>query len=668
MVVKSMGNWSRCWLPEATSESMNNLKAFVDKVYLPNEKTCIRETLVNELTDVNNSVTFVTSASMASLSFIIDPDGGNVDNKEAYSIDYSDTRITISSATWSGLLYAWFHLLRFSVTGKSLSPGHNSEAPAFSIRMINHWDNMDGDIERGYSGASFFFRENKFIQDKTRVLAYARLLSSVGINAVAINNVNVHHEESFLIDDKLLPEVANIAAIFRSYGISLFLSVNFASPIELGDLNSADPLDTEVKQWWKQKTARIYAAIPDFGGFVVKADSEHRPGPFTYGRTHADGANMLADALAPYGGIIFWRCFVYNCLQDWFDKKTDRARAAWDHFAPLDGHFKDNVILQIKNGPMDFQVREPVSPLLGAMPNTNQVMELQIAQEYTGQQIDLCWLMPHWQEIFNFDTHIAGENSLIAHHMAGKIHPRPYSGVTAVINTGDSYFWTGHPLAQANLYGYGRLLWNPFCNMQALAREWCELSISQNEQVVSVVSDMLLKSHEIYENYTAPLGIGWMVKPHYHYGPSVDGYEYDRWGTYHYADRDGMGVDRTKEQGTGYVSQYSEHNCQLYNNPATCPDELVLFFHHLPYSFRLQSGKTVIQHIYDTHFTGVEQVKELQKNWQSVKDKIPQDIFIEAEERLNRQLTNAIEWRDQVNTYFYRKSGVKDERNRNIYS
>ena len=561
-------------------------------------------------------------------------------------------------------------LVRSSEKGISVlnSPWQSTQKPAFPVRMINHWDNLDGTVERGYAGNSLFFHNNQIHYDEIRLHHYARLLASVGINAIAINNVNVHHHETALIDDSLLPSVAQIAAIFRQYAIRLFLSVNFAAPIETGELSVADPLDPQVIDWWQTRAEKIYQQIADFGGYIVKADSEHRPGPFTYQRTHADGANMLARTLAPYDGLLYWRCFVYNCQQQWYDRTTDRAKAAWDNFAPLDGQFLDNVILQIKNGPMDFQVREPVSPLLGSMPNTNKVMELQITQEYTGQQIDLCWLVPQWKTILNFDTRPGERDATILDILAGHSqHHMQHSGITAVVNTGDSVFWTGHPLAQANLYGYGRLLWDPLIDEKSLAEEWCKLSLSTAPKAVETISQMLLSSWLTYENYTSPLGVGWMVQPHHHYGPSIDGYEYDSWGTYHYADRYGLGVDRTSDSGTGYVKQYHPLNCQMYNNPGRCPQELLLFFHHLQYRHVLPSGKTLIQHIYDSHFSGVNQVELYIQQWKTLEGDITEDIYSEVLQRLVKQLANAQAWRDQINTYFYRKSGIKDSRNRNIY-
>lgn len=655
-------NYQKCWLPSSTDIPW--LIRYLDNVYLPEGEDIIKSTLINEITALNHNIKNSKSLQEASLSFVLDE---NNMVSEQYSIDYQNDTIRIVSGGWQGFLYAWFDLLR-KASSVLNSPWQSTQKPAFPVRMINHWDNLDGTVERGYAGNSLFFHNNQIHYDEIRLHHYARLLASVGINAIAINNVNVHHHETALIDDSLLPSVAQIAAIFRQYAIRLFLSVNFAAPIETGELSVADPLDPQVIDWWQTRAEKIYQQIADFGGYIVKADSEHRPSPFTYQRTHADGANMLARTLAPYDGLLYWRCFVYNCQQQWYDRTTDRAKAAWDNFAPLDGQFLDNVILQIKNGPMDFQVREPVSPLLGSMPNTNKVMELQITQEYTGQQIDLCWLVPQWKTILNFDTRPGERDATILDILAGHSqHHMQHSGITAVVNTGDSVFWTGHPLAQANLYGYGRLLWDPLIDEKSLAEEWCKLSLSTAPKAVETISQMLLSSWLTYENYTSPLGVGWMVQPHHHYGPSIDGYEYDSWGTYHYADRYGLGVDRTSDSGTGYVKQYHPLNCQMYNNPGRCPQELLLFFHHLQYRHVLPSGKTLIQHIYDSHFSGVNQVELYIQQWKTLEGDITEDIYSEVLQRLVKQLANAQAWRDQINTYFYRKSGIKDSRNRNIY-
>ncbi|KRF10085.1 alpha-glucuronidase [Paenibacillus sp. Soil766] len=575
--------------------------------------------------------------------------------------------IAVGASSAKGVLYGTFHLLRLLSTGSSLDEIDIIENPINRLRMINQWDNMDGSVERGYAGESIFFKDNLITEELDRIRDYARMLASTGLNAIVINNVNVHKVESKLITE-FLPEVAKLAAIFRKYAIQLFLSVNYASPIEIGGLQTTDPLDSEVRQWWKEKTVDVYAAIPDFGGYLVKADSENRPGPFTYGRDHADGSNMLADALKPFGGIVIWRCFVYDCKQDWRDRKTDRARAAYDHFKPLDGRFMDNVILQIKNGPMDFQVREPISPLLGAMPSTNQVLEFQIAQEYTGQQRHVFYLIPHWKEILDFETYTKGEGSTIKQIASGTVHGNQLAGIAAVSNIGNDMNWTGHLLAQANLYGYGRLVWNPDLTSEDIADDWIKLTFGDNENIIRVIKNVLLNSPAIYESYTAPLGVGFMVTPHTHYGPDVDGYEYSKWGTYHYADWQGIGVDRTVATGTGYTSQYNTPNFERYESLADCPDELLLFFHHVPYTHVLHSGKTVIQHIYDSHFEGAEKAQCLLTLWYSLAGTMDEVLHKQVAKRIEEQAEHAKEWRDRINTYFYRKSGIADQAGRLIYS
>ena len=592
--------------------------------------------------------------------------------QDGYLLYHNESVLYVIGSNDVAVLYGYFHIRRLILTGQNLKI-HIIEEPDNAIRMINHWDNMDpsdfmGSIERGYAGYSFFYEDLKIVKDKTRIHDYARLLASIGINALTINNVNVHALESKLITEQFLPDVAELASIFRAYGIRFFLSINYASPIQLGGLVTSDPLDEEVNQWWARTFKTIYSYIPDFGGVVVKADSEGRPGPFTYGRTHADGANMLARHIAAYGGIVFWRCFVYNCQQDWRDRKTDRARAAYDHFQELDGSFLDNVILQIKNGPIDFQVREPLSPLLGNLKDTNIVMELQVTQEYTGHSNDVCYLVPQWKEYLAFDTYAKGEGSLIRDIVNGKIHNRNMGGITAVINVGDDVNWTGHALAQANFYGYGRLIWNASLDSEQIASEWIQLTLGMNEEVYRTTLDILMTSWATYEDYTSPLSVGFMVTPSNHYGCNIDGYEYSRWGTYHFADRHGIGVDRTIRTGTGYTGQYFPENCKLYESLETCPDELLLFFHHVPYTHVLHSGDTVIQHIYNSHFDGVANVETYVEAWARLEDKVEHATWVNVSERLQRQLLNATEWRDQINTYFYRKSGIADEYGRMIYS
>ncbi len=587
-------------------------------------------------------------------------------DEEGYHIRQVDKKIYIIGKTEKGVLYGAFDLIRRISNGESLRSLEITENPTNNIRMLNHWDNLDGSIERGYSGQSFFFKNDKILVNE-RIIDYARLIASIGINATVINNVNVRGEAATgLITDSYLEELKKYADIFAGYGVKLYVSANFAAPMEIGGLKTADPLDPAVVKWWEDCVNNIYKVIPEFGGFLIKADSEGRPGPFTYERTHAEGANLLARALKPHGGVLVWRCFVYNCKQDWRDYKTDRARAAYDNFIGLDGEFDDNVILQIKNGPMDFQVREPVSPLFGGLKNTNMALEVQAAQEYTGQQKHVCYLVPMWKEILDFDTYVKEENSTVADIVSGKTHNQTLCGMVAVTNTGDDYNWTGHDLAAVNWYGFGRLSWDPSLTSEEIADEWLSLTYSYNEKVYQVTKDILMGSWHTYEKYTSPLGIGWMVNPSHHYGPNVDGYEYDSWGTYHRADRNGIGVDRTTN-GTGYTSQYNEPNASMYEGVETCPEELLLFFHYIRYDYKLKSGKTLIQHIYDTHFEGVEEVEDMIKSWESLKGLIAEDVYQRVEERLQIQLESSKEWRDRINTYFYRKSGVEDEKNRKIY-
>lgn len=585
---------------------------------------------------------------------------------EGYLIRQKENAITIQARTEQGLLYGAFDLIRRIAQGETIRGLDITQNPKNNIRILNHWDNMDGSIERGYSGKSFFFEnEELLVNDRTK--DYARLIASVGINATVINNVNVKGAASELVTDRYLDKLRTMADIFASYGIKLYLSANFAAPIEIGRLSVSDPLDKDVIAWWEECIKNIYDKIPSFGGFLIKADSEGRPGPFTYGRTHADGANMLAKALKPYGGLLIWRCFVYNCKQDWRDYKTDRARAAYDNFIGLDGKFDDNVILQIKNGPMDFQVREPVSPLFGGLKNTNMILEVQAAQEYTGQQRDVCYLIPMWKEVLEFEAYSKEGGSRIEDIVSGDTYSQINCGMAAVSNTGNDFNWTGHDLVTSNLYGFGRLSWDTKLTSEQIASEWVLQTFPNHETVYKTVFDILMKSWTVYEKYTSPLGIGWMVNPSNHYGPNVDGYEYDRWGTYHRADRDGMGVDRTVKNGTGYAGQYNEPNASIYENKHTCPEDLLLFFHYIRYDYKLSSGKTLIQHIYDTHFEGVEEVIEMVKSWEDIKGLLPEDIYERVSARFQMQLSNAKEWCDRVNTYFYRKAGIGDEKGRRIY-
>ncbi|MFI5797599.1 alpha-glucuronidase [Streptomyces sp. NPDC051677] len=601
--------------------------------------------------------------------------GGSIGDlgDEGFAYERADGTAMVTAAGQRGLLYGLFHVVRLGEEAFRGARAREVHRPATALRMLDHWDNVAvhpvmGQVERGYAGGSLFWRDGRPSGDWERVRAYGRLLAACGVNAVSVNNVNVHEAEAHLLTDRI-DEVARIARALRPHGIRTHLSVTFAAPVVLGGLSTADPFEEAVREWWAEAVRGVYSAIPDFGGFVVKADSEGQPGPFTYGRSHADGANMLAAALAPFGGTVHWRAFVYNHRQDWRDRSTDRARAAYDHFAPLDGQFAENAVLQVKHGPMDFQVREPVSPVLGALPRTRVAVEVQATQEYTGQQQHVCWLGPMWSEVLRFRPD--GEQGPAVGELAR-------GGVVAVSNAGDDPFWTGHPLAQANLYAFGRLAWQPDADPHDLLDEWIALTFpsasdpaasdpAASERLAAGLRAVLHGSWRTYEKYTAPLGVGFMVQPGHHYGPGVDGYEYSPWGTYHFADRDGIGVDRSAATGTGYAAQYAKPWAELYESVVSCPDELLLFFHHVPYVHVLKSGKTVVQHIYDTHFEGVEEAEEARRVWAGLADLVDPARHARAAERYEEQVRCAREWRDQVNSYFLRKSGVPDERGRTIH-
>ena len=585
--------------------------------------------------------------------------------KEGYRIVSEEKAVYIIGGTGRGILYGAFDVIRTEIIEDRVAKGDKKIIPDNPLRMMNHWDNMDNSIERGYSGESFFFVDNEVVVNE-RTREYARLCASVGINASVINNVNVKNAATYLITPRYEKELKAMSEIFAEYGVDLYLSLNFAAPMELVGLPVSDPLDADVRAWWKDTMQKVFAAIPKLGGFLVKADSEGRPGPHTYGRTQAEGANMLAEMVAPFDGKIIWRCFVYNCTQDWRDRKTDRARAGYDHFKPLDGQFADNVVLQIKNGPMDFQIREPISPLLGGLERTNQILEVQAAQEYTGQQRHFCYLIPMWKEVLDFKTYCAPENDTVADIVAGRTFAQSACGMAAVTNTGNDENWTGHDFAALNWYGFGRLAFQTSLSAKEIAEEWFKLAVTKDEKAVAALTDMALCSREVYEKYTSPLGIGWMVNPNHHYGPNVDGYEYDRWGTYHRADLHGIGVDRTTK-GTGYTTQYREENYKMYEDPATCPEELLLFFHYIRYDYVLKTGKTLIQHIYDSHFEGAEQAEQFLETIKSLKDAIPEDIYNRILPRFEHQAAHAGDWRDIVNSYFYRKSGIADEKGREFF-
>jgi len=564
----------------------------------------------------------------------VEPDGYWLKTLTSGGVRYT----VITGSSERGVLYGAFALLRKMSLGEPIGEMDEKQSPAIAVRWVNQWDNLDGSIERGYGGRSIFWNGSRARKDLSRVSDYGRLLASIGINGCAINNVNA---DLRILTAETIGQVARIADALRPWGVQVVLSIDLGSPKSMGELDTFDPLDPRVAEWWKSKVDEVYRAVPDLGGFVMKADSEGRVGPSTYGRTHADAANVVARALKPHGGRIFYRGFVYDHHMDWQNPKSDRARAAWDNFKPLDGQFDDNVTIQIKNGPIDFQVREPVSPLFGALPKTNTAIELQITQEYMGQGRHMVFLVPMWKEVLGSDVRV--------------------NGFVGVANVGLDDNWFGNHLSQANLYGFGRLAWNQGLSSQQIAAEWTRLTFGD----IPLIAAMQLSSWRTYENYTGPLGLQTLTDiTGNHYGVSVEASEKNGWGQWHRADDKGVGVDRTVATGTGYIGQYSKAVAQMYESLSSCPDDLLLFMHHVPYTYKLHSGKTVIQSIYDSHYEGAEAVESYARDWESLRGRVDDQRYEEVLAQLEYQAGQAEVWRDAVSNWFLRASGIPDAKGR----
>jgi alpha-glucuronidase len=570
--------------------------------------------------------------------------------------------LVFTAADDRGVLYGTFALLRLIALQQSITDLDVKSEPYAPIRFLNHWDNCDGTIERGYAGKSIFWDGGHITKDLDRVRDYARLMASVGINGCSINNVNADAR----VVGELLPAAAQIADVFRPWGVRLVISLDFASPRKIGGIGTFDPLDPEAVKFWQEKVDEVYRAIPDLAGFVLKADSEGRLGPSQYGRTHADAANVIAKALKPHGGVLFYRGFVYDHKMDWRNLKNDRARAAYDNFHKLDGLFDDNVVIQIKHGPIDFQVREPASPLFGGLAKTNDAIELQITQEYLGQQRHLCYLVPMWKEVLDFDMKAKDDVATpVKELVAGKTFRRPLGGFVAVSNVGRDTNWLGHDLAMSNLYGFGRLAWNPNLSSREIAQEWTEQTFGADKIVIDAIVDMLCRSWSIYENYTGPLGAGTLTDIiNVHYGPGIEFSEHNGWGQWHRSDETGTGMDRTVATGTGYTAQYSPPIAAMYEDLGSCPDELLLFMHHVPYTHTLHTGKTVIQHIYDSHYQGAEDAAQLVHEWKSLKGHVDDERYDAVLKRLTYQAGHAVVWRDAICKWFHDKSGIADAQHR----
>lgn len=590
-------------------------------------------------------------------------EGYNIYARPAQQGDNIQYEATITASNPIGLLYGAYELIRLQNTDAYNTGSGNqqnfskaideTEKPQVGLRILNHWDNLDGSIERGYAGKSIFKWEeiklgkngkggsiSKSLHD--RLITYARANASLGINGSVLNNVNASPK---MMTAECINKVKIIANILRPYGIRVYLSINFASPMALGYTKTADPLDKKVQQWWKKKAKEIYATIPDFGGFLVKANSEGQPGPGDYHRTHADGANMLADAVKPYGGIIMWRSFVYGANH----KGEDRVKQAVSEFKSMDGKFRDNVILQSKNGPLDFQPREPYAPIFDNIKQTPQIAELQITQEYLGQSKHLTYLAPMWKEFFGF------------------VNPDRLVGISGVANIGDDANWCGHPFSQANWYAFGRLAWNPSLTAEEIAHEWLVQTYeNQDEKFTKPVEMMMMTSREACVNYMMPLGLHHIFKFDHHYGPEPDGFiaSYPlEWCPvyYHKADAQGVGFDRSSK-GTDAVGQYPEPYRSLYDNIETCPEEYLLWFHHVPWTYKMKSGSTLWQELCMKYNMGVAMVEVYRDFWHtSAKQymKGHEQEWQHTDSLLNVQLENAKEWRNTCLKYFQTFSKMK---------
>lgn len=553
----------------------------------------------------------------------------------------------ITSAEERGILYGVFHFLRLVQTDSFSDNLNIVENPKYKVRILNHWDNLDRTIERGYAGYSLWKWDELPNTLSPRYDAYARANASIGINATVLNNVNATPE---ILTGAYLAKVKALADVFRPYGLKVYLAVNFSSPKELGGLSDSDPLNPAVNKWWNNKVKDIYKLIPDFGGFLVKANSEGLPGPQDYGRTHADGANMLADALKPYGGIVMWRAFVYN------PSNEDRAKQAYSEFTPLDGQFRDNVIIQIKNGPVDFQPREPFSPLFGALRDTQEMVEFQITQEYLGFSNHLVYLSPMFKETLDSDTYSDGEGSTIAKITDGTLRSGKVTAISAVANIGEDTNWCGHHFAQANWYAFGRLAWNHRLTSEQIADEWIKMTFSNNKDFMNPVKDMMLSSRETTVDYMMPLGLHHIFAFGHHYGPEpwgdVPGARPD-WMPwyYHNADSTVLGFDRTTS-GSNAVSQYFPPLNNIYNDIALCPENLLLWFHHVPWDYRMKNGKTLWDELCYKYDSGVQQVRAYQKLWDRMEEYVDEQRFREIQSKLRIQARDAVWWKDACLLYF----------------
>lgn len=553
----------------------------------------------------------------------------------------------ITGNTEIGTLYGVFHFLRLLQTRQPIESLHIVSAPRLKLRLLNHWDNVDRYVERGYAGLSIWNWHNLPLDTDDRYIDYARLNASIGINGTVLNNVNAN---AIFLTWPWLEKVKAIAQLLRPYGLKVYLSARFSSPIELGGLKTADPLDPQVKQWWEEKVNEIYSLVPDFGGFLVKANSEGQPGPQNYGRSHAEGANMLADALAPHKGVVIWRAFVYSN-----EVKDDRHKQAFNEFVPLDGKFRQNVLLQVKNGPIDFMPREPFHPLFGAMPHTPMMMEFQLTQEYLGQGTHLVYLAPLFKECLSSDTYSRGAGSTVAKVIDGSLEGHSISGMAGVSNIGNEINWTGHPFAQANWYALGRLSWDHELSSEQIASEWIRMSFTNDDSFVKAVQRVMLSSREILVEYMNPLGLHHIMATGHHYGPApwVSNLQRPEWNPvyYHRADSSGIGFDRTST-GSNALAQYQEAAAAKWKDLASCDERYLLWFHHVSWDHRLKSGRGLWEELCHDYSSGVDSVRWMKRVWREQQHKVDEQRHHKVSRLLDIQEQEALWWRNACLLYF----------------
>lgn len=601
--------------------------------------------------EINQGSLVIARADTPELTTLAIHDQLKTINQDGYLIlttSIQGKKVTLITAHRdAGLLYGTFHFLRLLQTKQNIAALSVTSSPKTNIRILNHWDNLDRTVERGYAGFSIWDWHKLPDYIDQRYIDYARANASIGINATVLTNVNAN---ALVLTPYYLQKVKALADVFRPYGIKVYLTARFSAPAEIGKLSTADPLDKNVQQWWNEKAKEIYTLIPDFGGFLVKANSEGQPGPQNYNRTHADGANMLADAVAAYKGIVMWRAFVYdNHVPD------DRAKQAYSEFKPLDGTFRKNVMVQVKNGAIDFQPREPFHPLFGAMPKTPLMMEFQITQEYLGQGTSLVFLPSLYKEVLDAHTYSTPNNPTVSQVIDGTADQHSLTGMAGVANVGTDRNWCSHPFAQANWYGFGRLAWDHTLTAEQIADEWARMTFTNDHATLLVIKKMVLSSHETMINYMTPLGLHHIMGYNHHYGPGpwIKDKERADWTSvyYHKADQQGIGFNRT-ETGSNALAQYAPTIQHQLGNTSTCDEKYLLWFHHLPWTYKTQSGKTLWDEICYRYYQGADEVKQMKKQWDALREKIDQERFTQVSSLLKIQYEEALWWRNACVLYF----------------